>query len=424
MTATSVGLPTDEDPDLPAGPPVYSWDVEQGWWKCLLCGHIATRSHITSRRHRHRYSEHLESPVVLGPAQPRPDQAAPAGASGGGNALALLPPPPPVPAQPIDGQSPVVGPAPAPLWTMDEEWGIQQDAATATASATAMLQSSSAPTSSPFHPDDSGLPQVTSSPVSPPTVEDPDRPAGPPVYTWDVGQGWWRCLLCKNIATPLHITSQRHRGRYSAYLEGSLVLPPAEPRPDQAARAEASGSGNASAPPPPPPPLPAQPVDGQSPVAAPAPAPLRAMDEAWGIRQEEEAVDRLVYRLAELLRAELLREADGVLADIVHARRAGRRTVDARRPPSQAWQSQYESVRHRWDEPQQPQAPSGGGGPRWDQALGEAPRLADGHGPSRWVGQPPRRQNGRWHPRWWWRDAAQADRISWWWDEWTDAGQQ
>ena len=62
MMANPTNLPTNEDPDHPAGPPVYSWDDEHGWWSCQLCDNIATRDHIISRKHRARYSQHLQFP--------------------------------------------------------------------------------------------------------------------------------------------------------------------------------------------------------------------------------------------------------------------------------------------------------------------------------------------------------------------------
>ena len=260
---------------------------------------------------------------------------------------------------------------------------------------------------------------MTATPVSPPTNEDPDRPAGPPVYTWDDEQGWWRCLLCNHIATPLHITSRRHRSRYTDHLQHPAVLPPAHPRPDQAARAAASGSGTAPAPPPPPPLPSAQAVDGQSLVAGLAPAPLWAIDGERGIQQDVETVDQLICRLATLLE-----QANGVLAAIVRARRAHGRAVNAPWPPLQPWPSQDDPVRHRRDEPQQPQASPEGGEPQRDGPFGEAPQLTDGHGSAPRDGLPLRRQNGRWYGHSWWRDTAQLDQDEWSWSEWTDAGRE
>ena len=260
---------------------------------------------------------------------------------------------------------------------------------------------------------------MTTTPVSPPTEEDPDHPAGPPVYTWDVEQGWWRCLLCNSIATPLHITSRKHESRYSDHLQHPVVLPPAQPRPDQAARAAAGGGGTEPAQPPPPPPLPAQAVDGQRPVPGPAPAPLGAIHEERGIRQDEEGVDRLVCRLAVLLE-----QADVVLADIFHARQAERRAVGARRQLSQRWQPWDDPVRRRRDEPRRMQALSVWGEPRRHRSFGEASQLTDADGSAPRDGPPGRHQNGRWHGRCRWQDDAQQAWGTWSWDERTDAGRQ
>ena len=160
-------------------------------------------------------------------------------------------------------------------------------------------------------------------------------------------------------------------------------------------------------------------MDGQSPVAGPPVAPPGTVDEERGIQQDEEAVDRLVWRLSVLLE-----QADGVLADIVHARRAERRAVGARRPPSQPWQSRDDPVRHLLDEPWQMQAPPVGGEPHRRRSLGEEPQLTDGDGSAPRDGLPGRHQNGRWYGRWWWRDDAQQARGTWYWDERTDAGRE
>ena len=71
MMANPTNLPRNENPDDPAGPPVYSWDYEHDWWSCQLCDHIATRDHTNSRKHRARYSRHLQYPQTLPPANPR-----------------------------------------------------------------------------------------------------------------------------------------------------------------------------------------------------------------------------------------------------------------------------------------------------------------------------------------------------------------
>ena len=281
------------------------------------------------------------------------------------------------------------------------------------------MQSTLAPTGNPLRPEDSCLPQMTATPVGLCTDEDPNHPAGPPVYSWDETQDWWRCLLCNLIATPMHITSRKHRSKYADYVRCPAVLPPARPRPDQAARAAVSGSGTAPAPPPPPPPLSAQAMDGQSPAAGPAPAPPWAIDGERGIQQDVETVDQLICRLATLLE-----QANGVLAAIVRARRAHGRAVNAPWPPLQPWPSQDDPVRHWRDEPQQPQASPEGGEPQRDGPFGEAPQLTDGHGSAPRDGLPLRRQNGRWYGHSWWRDTAQLDQDDWSWGEWTDAGRE
>eukprot|EP00969_Alexandrium_andersonii_P230930 10198507-Alexandrium_andersonii.AAC.1 len=74
MLAPGLSLPVNENPNFPAGPPVYSWDYDQTCWKCLLCKKFVTKDHINSERHRSRYREYLEDPDYwdLPPALPAP----------------------------------------------------------------------------------------------------------------------------------------------------------------------------------------------------------------------------------------------------------------------------------------------------------------------------------------------------------------
>ena len=225
--------------------------------------------------------------------------------------------------------------------------------------------------------------------------------------------------MCDHIATGDHITSRKHQKRYSEHLEHPVFLPPARLPPAHSARAAASGSGAEPAPPPPPPPPPAQAMDGQSPVAGPPPAPPRPVDEQQDIQQGEQAVDQLVSKLAVLLE-----QANGVLADIIHARRAERRAVNADQPPFEPQQLQVDAERRRRDEPQQQQAPPEGGKPQQHQPHREEPQLTNGHGPAPQNGPPAEHQNGGWYGRWWWRHDAQPARGTWYWDEWIDVGHQ
>ena len=65
------------------------------------------------------------------------------------------------------------------------------------------------------------------------------------------------------------------------------------------------------------------------------------------IQQSDQAVDQLITKLAVLLE-----QANGVLADIIHARRAERRAAIADHPPPEPQQPQDDAEQHQRDEPQ------------------------------------------------------------------------
>ena len=191
----------------------------------------------------------------------------------------------------------------------------------------------------------SSSPRMMANPTNLPTNEDADHPAGPPVYSWENEHSWWICLLCENIATRDHINSRKHRARYSQHLQYPKTLPPAHLPPGHSACAAASGSAI---------PLPPPPARGMGrqlpvgkPVASPPPPPPRPIDMQQDIQQSDQAVDQLITKLAVLLE-----QANGVLADIIHARRAERRAAIADHPPPEPQQPQDDAEQHQRDEPQ------------------------------------------------------------------------
>ena len=79
-----------------------------------------------------------------------------------------------------------------------------------------------------------------------PETEDENIPMGPPIYTWNSADGWWRCLLCNGAsAQPTHITSRRHQNNYNSYraCPGAWRLPMAHPEPPPATSAPPPGIG-------------------------------------------------------------------------------------------------------------------------------------------------------------------------------------
>ena len=162
---------------------------------------------------------------------------------------------------------------------------------------------------------------MTANPTNVPRNEDPDHPAGPPVYSWDHEHRWFICLLCNNVATRDHILSQKHRRRYNNHLQFPGPLPLAQLPP----RAVASGS---EIPPPPPPvPLPSGSATPQPPLPSPPPPLPTSVDVLQDIQQSDQAVDELIGRLVVLLE-----QANGVLADIIRARSAERGDTTAAGP--------------------------------------------------------------------------------------------
>ena len=77
------------------------------------------------------------------------------------------------------------------------------------------------------------------------------------------------------------------------------------------------------------------------------------------IQQSDQAVDQLITKLAGLLE-----QANGVLADIIQARRAERRAAIADQPPPEPQQPQDDTEQHQRDEPLQQQAPPQGDEPQ------------------------------------------------------------
>ena len=92
-------LPEEEDNDVPAGPPVYSWNADSGWWTCLLCNASAQWNHMVSNKHKRNYKSYREKP-------------------GAWRLPIAIPEPPPLAPQPPFGMPP---PAPG-HW----QWGGQQ----------------------------------------------------------------------------------------------------------------------------------------------------------------------------------------------------------------------------------------------------------------------------------------------------------